>query len=349
MIRGVQYLRGIAALMVVIFHADGAFLAEKYWGVDLTDGWIMPAGRAGVYLFFALSGFVIANAHLDDIGAPSLLGRYAYRRFTRIYPIYWVVALTVLVLGLLLPSLYDEKLAYPLYLAGILTLIPFDGDRGNLAVTWTLFYEVLFYGVFAILIISRRVGRAAIAAWGALCVAALVADFQIGILTSHLNLIFLAGMGAAIVYRRGPQSRAATIMATLACLAAFAVTWMLAREAGAITTGQALSFGLSGAVLVWAIAETERRVGGANLRLLGLIGDASYSIYLTHYLAISICAKVLNRFHTGLHPAFDFVLVVVASVACGVLVFLIIERPMLRYARDRDRRSGVVTGKHATA
>ncbi|RTL98439.1 acyltransferase [Ancylobacter aquaticus] len=343
MIRGVQYLRGIAALMVVMFHADGAFLAEKYWHVDIAGGWLLPAGGAGVYLFFALSGFVIANAHLDDVGAPRQLSRYIYRRFARIYPIYWIVSLTVLAVGLVFPSFYDEKLASPLYIVGLLTLIPLDGPRGNLAVTWTLFYEVLFYCIFALLIASRRVGITALAAWGLLCAGSLALDFQLGILTSHFNLIFLAGLAMACVYRQGPVHRMILIVGLVVCLAAFAITWVLARQAGSITPAQSLSLGIFGAVFVWALAELERSWGGLNLRLLGLIGDASYSIYLTHYLAISVCAKLLNRFPTGFHPAFDFLLVVASGVASGIMVFIFIERPMLRYARGRGSKQTALT------
>lgn len=338
MIRGVQYLRGIAALLVVMFHADGAFRAEKYWHVDIADGWLLPAGGAGVYLFFALSGFVIANAHWDDVGARHRLPRYIYRRFTRLYPMYWIVSLTVLAVGLVVPSFYEERVASPLYLAGLLTLIPLDGPRGNLAVTWTLFYEVLFYFIFALLIASRLIGITALAAWGLLCAASLALDFQLGILTSHFNLIFLAGLAMAFVYRQGPVHRVILIVALVVCLAAFAITWVLARQAGVITPAQSLSLGFFGAVFVWVLAEIERSWGGLNLRLLGLMGDASYSIYLAHYLAISACAKLLNRFPTGLDPAFDFLLVVASGVASGILVFPFIERPILRYARGRGSK-----------
>lgn len=347
MIRGIQYLRGVAALMVLMFHADGAFRAEKYWHIDLANGWLAPAGSAGVYLFFALSGFVIANAHMDDIGAPRRLPRYIYRRFTRIYPVYWVVAGTVLTLGLALPSFYDENLASPLYLIGLLTLVPLDGPHGNLAVTWTLFHEVLFYCIFATLIVSRRFGLAALIAWALVCAAGPV--LNLGILSSHLNLIFLAGMAMAAIYRSSSAPPIVPIFALAAALFGFVATWAATRPEVNATPALALSFGITGAVSVWAIAEIERRRGPVNLPILGLLGDASYSIYLTHYLAISICAKLFNRFPTGLPPALDFAAVVASGVACGVLVFFCIEQPMLRYARKRAPANGWADGTEKPA
>jgi peptidoglycan/LPS O-acetylase OafA/YrhL len=60
---------------------------------------VFQFGHAGVDLFFVISGFIITYVHYDDIGTPSRLGRYAARRFQRIYPLYWLATLVTLILG----------------------------------------------------------------------------------------------------------------------------------------------------------------------------------------------------------------------------------------------------------
>ena len=51
-LEGVQYLRGVAALMVVVHHARG------YFGVEAAD-W-STFGSRGVDVFFVISGFIMA-------------------------------------------------------------------------------------------------------------------------------------------------------------------------------------------------------------------------------------------------------------------------------------------------
>lgn len=75
MYKSLQAGRGIAAMLVVLFHLGGAFAAEKYFGIAAFS---IPFkfGSAGVELFFVLSGFIIFSAHRDDIGQVSKIAGY---------------------------------------------------------------------------------------------------------------------------------------------------------------------------------------------------------------------------------------------------------------------------------
>jgi exopolysaccharide production protein ExoZ len=81
---GIQYLRGLAACGVVIFH---------YF-----DGPMAPAGRQfalgqyGVDLFFVISGFI-----MYAVARTELVGRFLERRLGRIYPLYWVATISAVV------------------------------------------------------------------------------------------------------------------------------------------------------------------------------------------------------------------------------------------------------------
>ena len=85
--QSIQLLRAVAALMVVVQHSHIAFTptekAKLWWWPVFSDfGWL------GVSLFFVISGFIIANV----LSRPNFsLVDYFWRRFIRIYPLYWMV------------------------------------------------------------------------------------------------------------------------------------------------------------------------------------------------------------------------------------------------------------------
>lgn len=121
---GIDALRVVAAGMVLLYHADGLGLA--------TIPLIGTAGREGVILFFVISAYVLYRPMVD--GGPDL-GRYALRRFTRIYPAY-VVALigSAILLGLpLTPAYFVFGQTVDLAMPSVLPP------------SWTLQVEVAFY------------------------------------------------------------------------------------------------------------------------------------------------------------------------------------------------------------
>ena len=79
--------RGIAALLVVLYHASGLFSSNKYWQTIVLKG-VFGFGFAGVEYFFVLSGFIMLHVHRKDIGKPAALVSYFRKRIERIYPAY---------------------------------------------------------------------------------------------------------------------------------------------------------------------------------------------------------------------------------------------------------------------
>ena len=85
-------LRGVACLLVFLFHVTAM---ESKMGAFPGSPFLVPfryVGHSGVELFFIISGFILTWAHFQDLGDRSALGRYAFKRFWRIYPPYWVCA-----------------------------------------------------------------------------------------------------------------------------------------------------------------------------------------------------------------------------------------------------------------
>jgi len=85
-----QVYRGLAALMVVLLHAQDIINRNIELHKDsllkiFTFGWI------GVDFFFVLSGFIIFYVHQSDIGQVKKFKQFIIKRLLRIYLIYWIV------------------------------------------------------------------------------------------------------------------------------------------------------------------------------------------------------------------------------------------------------------------
>ena len=121
---GIDALRVLAAGMVLIYHAQGKGL--------ITVPLIGTAGREGVILFFVISAYVLYRPMID--GGPDL-GRYALRRFTRIYPAY--------IVALVGSAILLDRQVSPAYLVFGQTVDLMQPSV--LSVSWTLQVEVAFY------------------------------------------------------------------------------------------------------------------------------------------------------------------------------------------------------------
>lgn len=247
---------------------------------------------------------------------------------------YWIVAGSVLIASILLIQLYDQRVEDPLFIASMLTLLPLNEARGNLAVAWTLYHEIVFYLAFCVLIASKFAGLLVLSGWALLCVAALWIDMGSGtaaVIASPLNLLFFLGLLARVLLRYGGQ------WPWLPCFAAGAsavtATWTYQVAMGENTAAIPVAvYGLASAAMILGLAIRDRHNCANPPEFLMLLGAASYSIYLVHYPAISLLAKILVRM-TFIPDVLSLVLLAFGGTAAGVLAHLAVERPLLRYMR----------------
>ena len=165
-IEGLQYLRGIAALMVVFYHS------RSYFG-DVPD-WTRIGSR-GVDIFFVISGFIMAYAtrHLaDDVTAIKASLIFLSKRFIRVVPLYWVALLWASSVYWInwvstsgsLEELYLNISPELISIAKDFLFIPHlsidEDEQGEifpvLIQGWTLNYEMFFYFIFAIAMLFRQ-------------------------------------------------------------------------------------------------------------------------------------------------------------------------------------------------
>ncbi|QAY79561.1 acyltransferase [Sphingosinicella sp. BN140058] len=317
---GLQYLRAVAALEVVIAHA-------------LLAGHLRtPVPAFGVPLFFVLSGFLMV-AITDGGSRP---WPFFKDRLIRIVPLYWI-ATSAFALFMLVRHGLDPVHALASYLF-IPVGPPGFGARFYpiLNVGWTLNYEMLFYAVFALLLILPR--KALLQILTLLFAGAAAASFYIppdqapfAFWCNPLILQFLAGAWLGRFWLQG-RSMAVPL---LACVLVF---FLLGLATGRLR--DALWLGLPCTLLVIATLELERSSAFARpIVPLRFLGDASYSIYLWHIFAIMAVDVVCRRIGA---PGWTIALAgTIGGVALGVLSYLFLEAPLLRVLRRRRFRHAI--------
>jgi exopolysaccharide production protein ExoZ len=338
-----QVYRGLAALLVVLFHSAGT--VQAYFG-DRAALRPFGFGFTGVYFFFVLSGFIIYYIHRVDVGSPSRMLPYLQKRVIRIYPVYIAVTVALLPFWFLAPGFGEPYHRDPMALLYSLLLIP-QTHPPHLSVAWTLIHEMLFYALFAVLIVSRQAGRVVLVAWFSAVIAANVLwrgelEFPYSVLLSINNLLFAIGLVAAYIVDKYPgricYGRTLFVLGNIGFLCAGA--WVVYFEPpGAI--GRALitvAFGIASFAILLQAENSALNVRLRQGRLGVLLGDASYSIYLIHAPAVSLACKVVQR--SGWRPAEIPLFVVVAffAVLCGICLYFLIEIPLLRWIRSQIRR-----------
>ncbi len=149
----IQALRGLAALVVVFYHVAGYELSAGFTNPKAFLEIITQFGFAGVDLFFVISGFIITFVHWNEFGNIKYLPGFLWKRFTRIYPLYWICFIAALVLTFAF-KYFKGKDVCPEYNGPLSILISFFliKEKYNcfLPVSWTLTYELQFYLFLAV-------------------------------------------------------------------------------------------------------------------------------------------------------------------------------------------------------
>jgi exopolysaccharide production protein ExoZ len=342
----IQAARGIAALLVVLFHATS--IAEFYLHHDFAAG-LFIFGYGGVDLFFVVSGFVIMWAHGDEIGRPDRLRPYLVRRVIRIYPVFWIVAAVLLPIYFGVPQAIDRATL----LRSLLLLEPLNNPIVGAA--WSLPHELFFYAMFGLAIgVSWRFARIVFAIWLSVSavsyVAAIVTNGRLHLphgaafWFSPYNLEFAMGCATAFAIRIG--TRVPTYPLAVLGAAIFLFSGLSEPVLHGLF-GQRHSivcYGFASVLLVWSAVRWERQSTGRMPRLLLVLGDASYSIYLTHYALLDLLARasLTTGLASVLRPGLTTALIVAVTLGVGVGFHHRVERPLLtRLRRHVERRATV--------
>ncbi len=335
----VELGRGLAALVVVIYHASLMMQLPQYSGKIFMQGWFFW-GFLGVDFFFVLSGFIILYVHFNDINVPSRALRYGWRRVARIFPTYWLIFGFALVLNVAIQN--DKAPIGGLWLVQQLSLWP--GQEPWLGPAWTLRFELIFYAIFSLLLFKRGLGAAVLAAW-LLCILVtswLTPSFvpdenQSGflhILTSPYNLNFFFGMALAYATRTGKGLSVLT--SVFALFGAGFIFWSLRHGIDWHSFIRYPGCGVVCAALLGLLLMINK--SGLKLhRAFTWLGSISFSLYLSHTIFMGYFLAALSRL--GLYQRIPEPLIfageILVAIICASLVFRLLETPIQKWAHTK--------------
>lgn len=307
-IDSIQYLRGVAALLVVLQHSTGRAYGDALW-----------FGNIGVDIFFVISGFIMWLVGENDTPLSFIL-----KRILRVAPLYWLATLLFVFLH---PSPIIQTLKS-------LAFVPYRDAVGAISPLltpgWTLNYEMFFYAAFAAVLFAplrfRLAGITGVLA--ALVVVGRLHVFSqapLHVYTSPLIMEFLAGIWLCVAWRSGslPKWLVVAVPAGL-------VLWVALRAIPYVEDLRPIAFGIPAAFIVTGVLASNM----LRVKLLKIIGDASYSIYLFHPFVIG----VLWRFLPHMPPAAMVVVMVAVSAIVGVGIFFGLEQPLVNLVHNWRNR-----------
>lgn len=328
----IQVLRAVAALLVVLYHA------LNMWGERVNaaaPGVNWENGASGVDIFFVISGFVMVVSSRRLVNQAGAWLTFIRHRIVRIVPLYWLLTTAKIAAVILLPALVvgthlDLTVVTRSYL-----LLPVVDSAGHfrpvIPVGWTLTYEFLFYLLFAAALLLRVdvlcvvVPGLGLIATLALFRADIWPDWTILFHTIVIEFIFGVMLGKATL--RG--FRFPFVIA--AGLAVGGILAILSLPPGPENL-RVLTWGFPALAIVAGAVSLEPLAAHALPRWSLALGDASYSIYLSHGFVLPAFMLVMGRLvPPGLAAEVLTVAVCISlSSIAGWVIFIAVERPMLR-------------------
>ncbi|WP_413732426.1 acyltransferase family protein [Sodalis sp. RH20] len=348
-IDSLQYLRALAAVLVVINHLWPEGKISSTLGFN-------HIGGIGVDLFFIISGFIMGHTISEKIVNKKLDSlNFIKKRITRIYPIYLVITIPLLIIYFLKSITSGTEISLYMVVGNILLLPSFTNDPNYkmlIPVAWTLCYEMFFYIIYGISILLSSKKNDVILISSILILFTFAFDNIFGFKGARLhwvNFSYMLGdsllinfiIGGVLYIIANKTSRVvfkiqhSVIFAILTLI----ISMTLLSGAG---IGRFFTFGIPASIIVFMFikSDTSKIDMGMNKFLITL-GNASYSIYLIHYLFKPLFPILTTT--VGISHDIVGILLVLAALLTGTIFYRKIEIPLMRMLTKRKALlSGVV-------
>jgi len=323
---GLQYLRAGAAVFVVLYHFLISSVFKDSWFAGYSG--LIHFWAIGVDLFFVLSGFIIAYSTYNSGKSLSRI-KFLLLRVVRIYPMYWLFSLCVLILYI--APITKEYIFNYEYLIKSLILFPVTDSNGDnfpiLGVGWTLILEMYFYltfcvffalgkwkafaSLFVVMTLFFFIGESYFSGspFANLVSNPAIFEFLLGYLiyNMHSNHIIASKF---IIYRKF------ILLLAVCCPLILLIYWDVLGTSLVFIKGV-----FSGAVLILAIQRPQTGLSRIG-KVSKLIGDSSYSLYLSHTIIIIIITGFWKRDLLAPVIGFEVLYILFSAIICIVFAMI---------------------------
>ncbi|MEU1377687.1 acyltransferase [Streptomyces triculaminicus] len=339
-------LRLVAALMVVAFHYTAL---KGGWGRSPKEVFpdleiVTRYGWTGVEVFFLISGFVICMSTWGRT-----LGDFVVSRVTRIYPAYWVAIFLTAGVVALWPQVRTVK-NWDVVLTNLTMLQQGMGVWDVDGVYWTLFAELKFYVLFAVVVATGVTYRKCVLFCGVWTVAAVTAPSVDNEMLSLWAMplfapYFIAGIAFYLIHRFKPTALLWGIVIMSLLLALHSVPKRVHDNAeGVIPTWPAtlivfIAFGLMALISTGAFDRVQ-------WRWLATAGALTYPLYLLHqYIGMTIIYALRERVTSGWLVSG----LMVVMLGAAYVMHRCVERPLGKRLRSALQKGMEEMRRHSVA
>ncbi|MDR2852685.1 MAG: acyltransferase [Burkholderiaceae bacterium] len=321
----IDLLRFIAALSVVFFHYSFRGYAADNMSVmpyPLLDS-VSKYGYLGVELFFMISGFVI----LMTAASGSLRG-FVISRIVRIYPAFWACC-TITFAAIVMFGGMRYSASVPQYLINMTMLSGFLGVPSIDGAYWSLFVEIKFYALVAIVLISRKIHRIEQIVFIWLVVSIILEVIPVrtlrDLLITNYSAFFIAGATYFLIWSRGLSIIRIAIVVVSWGLAVFQSIKELRdfeNHYHTAMSGQAVAVIITMFFIAMMLVSL-RRTGPLGKNRWQLAGALTYPLYLLHQ---NIGFIIFNAWYPVVNAHLLFWGTIISAVALAYAVHIFVEK-----------------------
>ncbi|CDZ80444.1 Acyltransferase family protein [Candidatus Rubidus massiliensis] len=339
-------LRGIAALLVMVLHFNYILKERSSNFLPLWLDWLVGYGYIGLYIFFVLSGFVIAYNLSHEKLSLAYLKCFFIKRSIRLDPPYWVamVLFSIIILfGNLVTKQNNVTFTPTDFFLNFFYLHMFFKVPPILPVVWTLVYELQFYFFYILFLklvqeihsklnLKPHLYSSSVSylVFGSLFILSLCESSKITMIFPNGFFLFFWHsffIGCLTYWTLEEIVKPLTLYLAWLCIAIFAF----------LGFGQDLWMGIPASMFIYFVGRRGHLYTLFQQNIFQYFGKISYSLYLTHWLTgfkfISLLSYLLGNNFNKISPILIILLASVIAVLFADLFFRLVEYPSLKLSK----------------
>lgn len=354
-IEGLDYLRGLMALSVMIYHYIS-------WGAG-PIGSEHLLGKLGIYavsMFYILSGLSLGLVYYGRITSANAVGSFVIKRIFRIFPLFWLVLTASLLASVAGGKAHDLDL-FKVFLNYSLLFGFVEPTAYFNTGAWSIGNEMVFYAILPMvfLLASRLTWALPLAVVSSIVVGVYFAEYRLdtsmplaeqwSVYINPFNQLFLFMGGVALgVYGKLAKVKSiASIMLLSTSLLVFCFYPVSGDSIAIVTGAERFVFSFSCMAFVAGLYFLNPSFKAAPAKVLGFFGSACYSIYLLHPVVAKVVVALSAK--VGLGAAVGYTASAFVTLAVSWVVFNYLEKPMMNAGKkvasifERKERVAILT------